>query len=833
MPGLKNVYRYAITGAIPEAGEISVRFIAGSFQDKSPIPASNATDTEYFTLVNPLANGTLPPAGPVGQLGNPVNGSSISLTQINGQRYIDVTFVTRSGAAIDDSSINGDEFTLSGAITSDLIMLPGSGGIPDIIGTPLKIGANTYRYYLRVNKPLAAAGAPAGTPAPAPAPFTTGLVTVTFRAGSFRTLDGGLNVERRETFTIDPAQAGESSTAGTIDLGPLSLQGPTVGIADFGFKDGMVVLTIAVGVNLATLQFGSKPPPGTPSAQTTSGVQVNLLGVLGTFDIAIDVFGLLSGNFRVNLPGKWSFSVQSLEVIVPDVVTITAEGISIKYDPANTDPNQEIVRIDEAVIQFQQFAVRGSISTFDPTPGPNGVTGDEIPGLRIRKNGFDLGVLELCYGCTAPATPTPGSPPRTNATTTTGSTTAAISLGGIIEFTDIRFIVQNFSVTFGTSFSFGGSIAIASGGARFFPGKPFNATITDRVSADDRKPNGQDDTEALRVQLDFNPNGTVKGLQFNIDTLKLNINNFIEITAVGFRLNTSAGANEDLVSFIQVGAKISIGGLQLGGEARNFSITGNGTFKTGNNFGVFLSVGSASGDSFKWPSWLPIQINAIGIEWPNFNTDPGHFLITLSVSITRMPSIAGLSFTGAIEGLKIDPFLLLEGKFPIVDIRSIAVSVSGKLFGGDLTATLLGGIMKFDAAGNVIGDFASTEVADRVLFFGIQGGFKLAGMGLEIRLGLSELGPLEVQITAAVPVIVFPPIGLTLTEFHGRCEVLHLAAIDRRPVRPAPARVLPVDDGQRRRLADLAQAAGGQPVPGDQGQPGYERLRRRVHRHRW
>ena len=58
--------------------------------------------------------------------------------------------------------------------------------------------------------------------------------------------------------------------------------------------------------------------------------------------------------------------------------------------------------------------------------------------------------------------------------------------------------------------------------------------------------------------------------------------------------------------------------------------------------------------------------------------------------------------------------------------------------------------MKFDAAGNVIGDLdPTTAVADRVLFFGIEGGFKIAGMGLQIRLGLSELGPLEVQISAA------------------------------------------------------------------------------------
>ena len=44
-----------------------------------------------------------------------------------------------------------------------------------------------------------------------------------------------------------------------------------------------------------------------------------------------------------------------------------------------------------------------------------------------------------------------------------------------------------------------------------------------------------------------------------------------------------------------------------------------------------LNQWAASGESFKWPSWLPVKINAVGIEWPDFNNDPGRFLITLSV----------------------------------------------------------------------------------------------------------------------------------------------------------------------------------------------------------
>ena len=124
------------------------------------------------------------------------------------------------------------------------------------------------------------------------------------------------------------------------------------------------------------------------------------------------------------------------------------------------------------------------------------------------------------------------------------------------------------------------------------------------------------DTEALRLQLDFE-DGVVTGLVFEVDTLLLRINDLIEVSAVGFRLDTDAGPSERVVSFVRVAAKLTVGGLVLGGEARNFGILGDGSFDAGDNFGVMLSVGSANGDSFKWPSWLPVRINAIGLEWPD------------------------------------------------------------------------------------------------------------------------------------------------------------------------------------------------------------------------
>ena len=75
-------------------------------------------------------------------------------------------------------------------------------------------------------------------------------------------------------------------------------------------------------------------------------------------------------------------------------------------------------------------------------------------------------------------------------------------------------------------------------------------------------------------------------------------------------------------------------------------------------------------------------------------------MLSLSVERHRASrAIAGLEFSGSIEGVKIDVGKLLDGEFPIVDIASIGVSVKGNVFGGQLDAALIGGILKLDAGG--------------------------------------------------------------------------------------------------------------------------------------
>ena len=65
------------------------------------------------------------------------------------------------------------------------------------------------------------------------------------------------------------------------------------------------------------------------------------------------------------------------------------------------------------------------------------------------------------------------------------------------------------------------------------------------------------------------------------------------------------------------------------------------------------------------------------------------------------------------------------------------------------------------------------EIADRILFAGIQGGFGFAGLGgFTIRFALSELGPLGVFVSIELPsgIVVNPHTGLTIGDFAGGVE---------------------------------------------------------------
>ena len=747
-----NLYRYTFTGTfvVPATAStsdpynaIGVQFLAGSFADANG-NANLASTEQFFLFKDPPGDPAAPPV-PTVRLASPLNGATISTQTLASRPYIDVTFGGGvSGATL--QNIDGNELQLSG---------PGAAHLSPTASSVTKLSDTTYRYYLAPGNGFTTTNM-----------FVAGEIDVTFvaLAGANPTWtvqlpNGGATLKGAAgygSFTVTSDSPDSTSSTDAISLGPLTLQGATIGLADTSFSKGKLNLTIAIGVSSASLGFG-----GTGS----SGVSAQLTGILGTFDVQVDLLQALQALSNpsallsaFSVPGRFTLNIAGLSMNVPNVVTVTAAGIHVNYDPtkdqsSNAATPLPLVTVDRATVNFPLFGVGADVI-------PATDNGHTVPGLTVYSDGFFLGQADLIF---APS--------------------GGINFANLLVFNDLRIGVKNFGVTFdhGSVQFHGGAdgtsgLVISSGGVQFLPGKAINGTISDGPDAD---------TVAVSATFTFGSDGTFKSFQFAADQLAINLGSFLTLTASNFTIDTGADASHPMVSFASVGAKVTVGGLVISGEARNFSFYGDGSFHPGNGFGIFLSVGSADGGSFAWPSWLPIKIDAIGIQWPgdNLETDPANFVLTLSASVTGIKGIDGLEFSGSIQGIQIDVGKLLAGEFPIVGISSIGVEVKGNLFGGQLDAALIGGIIKVDAAGNAIADTdTTTPVAQRVFFAGLQGGFKMAGIGgFTIRLALSDLGPLTVFLSASLPtgIMLDPETGLTMNDFAGGVEFFHtLPSID-------------------------------------------------------
>src|SRR6476661_2695416 len=101
---------------------------------------------------------------------------------------------------------------------------------------------------------------------------------------------------------------------------------------------------------------------------------VAMTGLLGKFDVRIDILKALPALTNptalldaISVPGKFGLDVATLQVVVPNVVTVNATGIHVNYDPTynpakhNNTPAPAIVQVQSASITFPTFGVTGLI----------------------------------------------------------------------------------------------------------------------------------------------------------------------------------------------------------------------------------------------------------------------------------------------------------------------------------------------------------------------------------------------------------------------------------------------------------------------------------------
>jgi len=551
-------------------------------------------------------------------------------------------------------------------------------------------GGNTFRYHLADSN----TGNDVGL-------FKSGSVSVAYTLGTWADKSGQTNTAKSETFTV--VDGGATSPGEGTKLGPITLKGPSFSIEDFQFTmveraggtmNPRLLIMVGLGMEKASIDFGG-------------GTKAELTDLLGAFELAVDLD--MNDLFKfpdISATGKFKIAVGGLLVEIPDVLEVTGEGILINYDP-NGAADQEIVRVNSLSIEIIPISLKGALEPFTRSDGTT------IPGLSIRNNGFALGSASLQY-------------------------TGAIEIASILKIQGIKAGVSDVNVTYGQDFVFNGEVFIAADGAWLFPGGAFEVSITDGSDAD---------TEAVRASLTFTGNKP-DGFKFKADQISFKFAGVLEINGSGVYIDTTASGdpNKEVASFVSIGATLNAGPLQVTGEMRNFAFMGDGSFKTNPGFGVFIEIGSVSGGSVGWPDWLPIRITAIGLEWADINNHPDEFVLTLSASVTGLYGLP-FNFSGSVDGIKIDLGALKRGEFPIIDIAAIAVSVDGDMFGGRISGSLLGGILKVDDQYNVIPSTDTfTPVHKRIFFMGIAGGFEMDGWKFGIRFALSELGPLGITL---------------------------------------------------------------------------------------
>ena len=484
--------------------QVGVEFLAGSFSDAHGT-SSTASHEQFFLF------GTSDPVVPTAQLGSPLNGASIALDAFQARQYVDVTF-------------SGDG-TITGVSSSSITVT--DNGTALTVGAPTQLSASTWRFGLT------------GTVA-------AGTVVVNFAAGGWTLTDaGGAHPGESGTasFTITQSNADSGSTSTPFTLGPLSVTGGSITLADTSFSKGKLTLTIAIGLDSASLDFG--------------GASATLTGIVGTFDIQIDLLQALQainnpsallGAFSV--PGAFTLKVASLNVTVPGALLVTATQIAVAYNP-NQDQSygsgHPLVTVGSASITFPSFA---------------GVGGN-VSGLKVYSNGFSVDSAGIHV---APA--------------------GGINLLNLLVFNDLEVDIDHFGVSIdsGTVNFHGGvggtsGITVKSSGVQFLPGKAVNGSITDGPDADHW---------AVTATFQFDSSG-FKAFIFNADQLTINLGSFLQLTASNFSINTGAGPSDPLVSFGSAGATINVAGLTISGSATSFAFLGDGSFRAGTGFGVTLS----------------------------------------------------------------------------------------------------------------------------------------------------------------------------------------------------------------------------------------------------
>jgi hypothetical protein len=416
-----------------------------------------------------------------------------------------------------------------------------------------------------------------------------------------------------------------------------------------------------------------------------------------------------AGSYDINAQAL-SLSATEADFQASSVLMVTASNLGFSLQPTAGGENVSIT-VGAATATFPKFGVSGSITA-----------------LAITQDGFSLGSATLAINTGKP-----------------------IMIGKTFSVVNPSITVTNFGYSISQGASFTGTVAVAA--------DEIDLTIGSLATG---KATG------IAGSISF-ATADLGHFTFSASTVNLALGSFLTLSATKIAFDSAPAAQGDIASFGSISATLTLpAGVSISGSGQDFAIGADGSFITGPNFGVSLTVSDAG--TLKWPTWLPIQISHVGIKWPSFSTDPTNFTLDLSASVNVSSlSGTGLEFDGFVQDAVIDVGLLEQGQFPITGVGGFGIGVGGTVFGVEVKGQLFLAFLDTDSSGNVIpdGNPNNVQVAHHYFYGGIDAAFNLMGYaGFEIRLGISQFGPLDGYVDDSNVQILDPFSGLALTNFH-------------------------------------------------------------------
>lgn len=436
------------------------------------------------------------------------------------------------------------------------------------------------------------------------------------------------------------------------------------------------------------------------------------------------------------ITGAFSIHVEEFELVVGTVLTAHASDSTISYNPEDSDPHQQLVHITEGTIEFNKFNITGSLT-----------------GLTIFADGFAFESITVTYN-------------------------DSIKFGTILTLNQPAVTLTDFAVTFSD-----GNASVTQTGS-----------LTVSVASGSMKVAAINvDVKDLAITVGLDPATNLGDTTITAGSLNLAFSTYVTVRATDITINTNPAEGDPYFEVHTATATLTFKSVVLSGTASNFSVInsdvdGTPAFEAGQDFSVGFSASAAD---LNLPTWIKFSVQKFLIQWPDFNLNPSNFKLVLSASIDGIDGLpGGVEVSGEISDAVIDIGKLQEGQFPITSIGSLGGGVSGKLFGMEVNAGFIMGIVSFNKVGDIVdgsGDVyhlttnakgkviqtqvtenPDTEVVDSVLYVGVEGGAFIPGVGgVQIYIGFSSLGPLTLFMSANFPLILEPTTGIALAGFSG------------------------------------------------------------------